>query len=112
MSDNKYTFDAYFPIKPIVEINLKSCIEKFVNLSHLKNLDKMNLLCEVASINYHFNEVFNKGIVFSQEEVFSQIDAESFNINANEGMNNIVSQLTDMFSMSNGSDKRPLTRVL
>ena len=106
LSDNKYTFDAYFPIKPIVEINLKSCIEKFVNLSHLKNLDKMNLLCEVASINYHFNEVFNKGIVFSQEEVFSQIDAENFNINANEGMNNIVSQLTDMFSMSNGSDKK------
>ncbi|SGZ39686.1 uncharacterized protein HGUI_01886 [Hanseniaspora guilliermondii] len=106
LSDNKYTFDAYFPIKPIVEINLKSCIEKFVNLSHLKDLDKMNLLCEVASINYHFNEVFNKGIVFSQEEVFSQIDAESLNMNPDEGINSNLSQLSDMFSMSNGSDKK------
>lgn len=106
LTDNKYTIDAYFPMKPILEINLNSCIEKFVNLSNLTNLDKMNLLCELASINYHFNDVFNKGIVFSQEEVLSQIDAESLNMDPNGNMEKNISQLGDIFSLNNGSDKK------
>lgn len=110
LSDNKYTFDAYFPMKPIVEINLKSCIEKFVNLANLVNVDKMNLLSELASINYHFNDVFNKGIVFSQEEVLSQIDAEALNMDSNGSIDKNLSELSDIFSLNNGSDKKAFTQ--
>lgn len=69
LSDNNYDFDSFFPFKPITDINFRSFIERFLSLHNLAIQDKMQMVSEIASINFHFNEVFERGVVFTEDEI-------------------------------------------
>ncbi|XBW34587.1 hypothetical protein QEN19_000150 [Hanseniaspora menglaensis] len=71
LTDNKYNFDTFFPFKPITDINFRRFIERFLSLDSLKTHEKMNMVSETASINFHFNDVFDRGVVFSEDELGS-----------------------------------------
>ena len=69
LSDNNYDFDRFFIFKPITDINFRNFIERFLSLDDLDTYGKMQTISEIASINFHFNDVFERGVVFTEDEI-------------------------------------------
>lgn len=106
LSDNNYDFDSFFPFKPITDINFRSFIEKFLSLQNLAIQDKMQMVSEIASINFHFNEVFERGVVFTEDEILDNPSVKnSIDINIDSNATEVDSDEASSKSVTNEMKK-------